>query len=104
MRFKLFVIILILQLFLRNLSDAFQIINSCYHSYKLRILTKFETLPLFLVNGNKESSEFSWDPRSAPKLDFDEDFYTVLEVDPSCSQQDLKKAYYKVVFKYHPDK
>ena len=46
----------------------------------------------------------NWDPKSAPKLDFDEDFYSVIEVNPLCSQQDLKRAYYKTVFKYHPDK
>jgi DnaJ-class molecular chaperone len=36
-------------------------------------------------------------------LDFDEDFYSVLEIDPAISSKDMKKAYYKIVFKYHPD-
>jgi curved DNA-binding protein CbpA len=44
-----------------------------------------------------------WDPKSAPKLDFDEDYYSVLEVDPTIKAKDLKKAYYKLVFKFHPD-
>ena len=44
------------------------------------------------------------DPRSAPKLDFDEDFYAVLEVDPKADKAALKKAFYKMVFKYHPDR
>jgi len=40
---------------------------------------------------------------NAPKLDYDEDFYSVLEVDPAIDGKKLKKAYYKLVFKYHPD-
>ena len=38
-----------------------------------------------------------------PKLNFNEDYYSVLEVDPNIAQNLLKKAYYKMVFKYHPD-
>lgn len=38
-----------------------------------------------------------------PKLNFDEDYYSVLEVSPSADERTLKKAYYKMVFKYHPD-
>jgi DnaJ-domain-containing protein 1 len=38
-----------------------------------------------------------------PKLDFEEDFYSVLEVEPTVDQKTLKRCYYKVVFKYHPD-
>ena len=49
------------------------------------------------------TNDMNWDPKSAPKLDFDEDFYSVLEVDPAISSKDMKKAYYKIVFKYHPD-
>ena len=49
------------------------------------------------------AEDMNWDPKSGPKLDFGEDFYSVLEVDPAIDQKDLKKAYYKVVFKYHPD-
>ena len=45
----------------------------------------------------------NWDPKSAPKLDFNEDYYSLLEVDERINQQDLKRAYYKIVFKYHPD-
>lgn len=35
----------------------------------------------------------------AVKLDFNEDFYSVLEVNPAVSALELKKAYYKIVFK-----
>lgn len=37
------------------------------------------------------------------KLNPEEDFYSVLEVHPSADQNALKKAYYKLVIKYHPD-
>lgn len=40
---------------------------------------------------------------SEPKLDFDEDYYSVLEVPIDINDRALKKAYYKMVFKYHPD-
>jgi hypothetical protein len=44
-----------------------------------------------------------WDPKLYPKLDFNEDYYKVLEVDPSADQATIKKAYLKIVLKYHPD-
>lgn len=44
----------------------------------------------------------TWDIKSAPKLDFDEDYYKVLEVDSKIDYKDLKKAYYSIVFIYHP--
>lgn len=50
------------------------------------------------------NDDMNWDPKSAPKLDFKEDYYKVLEVPSSISKEDLKKAYYKVVFEYHPDR
>ena len=46
----------------------------------------------------------TWDIKSAPKLDFDEDYYSVLEVDSKIAVKDLKKAYYSIVFIYHPDR
>ena len=48
-------------------------------------------------------SEMNWDPTSGPKLDFNEDYYSVLDVESTVDVKDLKKAYYKLVFKYHPD-
>ena len=50
------------------------------------------------------ADDMNWDPTSAPKLDFNEDYYSVVEVDPEATQQELKRAYYKTVFRYHPDK
>ena len=46
----------------------------------------------------------TWDVKSAPKLDFDEDYYKVLEVDSNIAGKELKKAYYSIVFIYHPDR
>jgi len=51
-----------------------------------------------------DADDLVWDPKAAPKLDFDEDYYSVLEVDVVVSPRDLKKAYFKVVFSYHPDR
>lgn len=49
------------------------------------------------------ATDMNWDPKSAPKLDFNEDYYSILEIDPEITSKDMKKAYYKIVFKYHPD-
>ena len=49
------------------------------------------------------ATDMNWDPKSAPKLDFNEDYYSILEIDPEITTKDMKKAYYKIVFKYHPD-
>lgn len=48
-------------------------------------------------------TNMNWNPKSAPKLDFSEDLYSVLEVPPNVEKNTLKKNYYKLVFKYHPD-
>jgi curved DNA-binding protein CbpA len=45
----------------------------------------------------------NWDPKEFPKLDFNEDYYSVLDVVNTVDAKELKKAYYKLVFKYHPD-
>ena len=37
------------------------------------------------------------------KQDYNEDYYSVLEVDPTIDERKLKKLYYKLVIKYHPD-
>lgn len=56
------------------------------------------SLDLFDNDKSEERSR-----KTNPKLDFDEDYYSVLEVSPTIPASDLKKAYYKMVFKYHPD-
>ena len=33
-----------------------------------------------------------------------EDYYTLLNVDKSASESDIKKAYRKLAMKYHPDR
>eukprot|EP01041_Mallomonas_annulata_P012118 gene12118-25424_t len=52
---------------------------------------------------NAGAPDMNWDPNSAPKLNFDEDYYSVLEIPPECTPQELKKKYLKLVFQYHPD-
>jgi DnaJ-class molecular chaperone len=37
-------------------------------------------------------------------MDFEEDFYEVLNVERNASEQEIKKAFYKLVKLYHPDK
>lgn len=49
-------------------------------------------------NGGKDKKV-----NGAEKLDFDEDFYSVLEVSTTVTPEELKKAYYRLVAKYHPD-
>ena len=49
------------------------------------------------------AEDMDWDPKSAPKLDFNEDYYSVIEGEQAMTSRELKKAYVKIVFKYHPD-
>ena len=79
------------------------LLSACdsFQRYKLTtgILRK---LPVLLCANNADS-EMNWDPKAGPKLDFNEDYYSVLDVDCKVDPKELKKAYYKLVFKYHPD-
>jgi hypothetical protein len=56
-----------------------------------------------IVFQHMSAVDMNWDPKSGPKLDFNEDYYSLLEIDPAITSKDMKKAYYKIVFKYHPD-
>lgn len=68
---------------------------------KHRIPTPIRLVDLTLLKA--VNARLDWDPKAAPKLDFDEDYYSVLEISEKCDSNQLKKQYYKLVFKYHPD-
>ena len=55
------------------------------------------------TNNNEQHPDLNWDSKAAPKLDWNEDYYSVLECDVSVDGKELKKGYYKLVYKYHPD-
>jgi DnaJ domain len=44
------------------------------------------------------------EPQKQPRKEMGVDYYKVLEVDRSASDDDLKKAYRKLAMKWHPDK
>lgn len=48
---------------------------------------------------NNALDDIEWDMKKYPKLDFNEDYYSVLETDPQSDKSTIKKAYYKMVFK-----
>jgi curved DNA-binding protein CbpA len=82
----------------------------CSHACLTRRAVQFKVCTKSLCRAPYKRYHFSgaredmnWDPKSAPKLDFNEDFYSILEVDPEVNSKELKKAYYRMVFKYHPD-
>ena len=50
-----------------------------------------------------DPSNMNWDPKSAPKLDFNECYYDVLEIPPFSDIATIKKAFYRLVAMYHPD-
>ena len=68
-------------------------IPSSYKSWK------FHSNPIIL----HAHIDMNWDPKAAPKLDFNEDYYSVLEATPDIEPIGLKKKYYKLITKYHPD-
>ena len=76
-------------------------------SYRARSFT-IHCAPSEKQNDPEKASDskpdMTWDIKSAPKLDFDEDYYSVLEVDSKILPKELKKAYYSIVFVYHPDR
>ena len=60
-----------------------------------------------LWKGGSKFLLYSTSPNSkdsgVPKLDFNECYYSVIEVDPKSDSKEVKKAYYKMVLQYHPD-
>eukprot|EP01041_Mallomonas_annulata_P004366 gene4367-8692_t len=55
------------------------------------------------MSSSDVQNEMNWDPLSAPKLNFNECYYKVLEVSQDADATVIKKAFYKLVLKYHPD-
>lgn len=79
-------------------------ITYSFHSGRLRcqelstVTTPYTVfIPSTKLYSKDADKSLDWDPRMAPKLDFNEDYYKVLEVDPSCDEKHLKKGYYKMV-------
>lgn len=93
-------------LFRTFLSCAIILLSSIRNVYSfkhiVRATRRIAAMPLILCVSSADS-EMNWDPKSGPKLDFNEDYYSVLDVDSKVDAKELKKAYYKLVFKYHPD-
>lgn len=55
-------------------------------------------------NNAVQAEADAWpDINSAPKLDFKENYYSILECDATSKPRALKKAFYKMVKLYHPD-
>ena len=52
------------------------------------------------ADGISPQDQKNGDPNAGPKLDFLEDYYSVLEVDNAVDVKELKRAYYKLVFRY----
>ena len=67
-----------------------------FQNEQCTIATKSIT-SLHAVNNNNNNNHTS--SNVLPKLNFDEDFYSVLEVSPSADNKAVKKAYLKMVFK-----
>lgn len=54
--------------------------------------------------GEEQEKAEPWpDVNSAPKLDYKENYYSILEIDANTKHKPIKKAFFKMVKKYHPD-
>lgn len=62
------------------------------------VLRKIEKATFLFAASGGDSSNIS-----PPKLDENEDYYSVLEVPPTADTKSIKKAFTKLVLKYHPD-
>ena len=47
---------------------------------------------MMVVDDDVAAVKNQWDPKAGPKLDFNEDYYSILEVDPTVSAKELKKV------------
>ena len=47
---------------------------------------------MMVVEDDVAAVKNQWDPKAGPKLDFNEDYYSILEVDSSVSPKELKKV------------
>lgn len=64
------------------------------------------SLMLIILSSSKTivaASDMNWDPYAAPKLNFKECYYKILEVSLNSTQETIKKSFYKLVLQYHPD-
>lgn len=82
-----------------------QVYSLCFNvNFKCHRFNTFYIKQFQLFSTPKKNlDDFKWDPKKYPKLDFNENYYRVLEVDESADPNTIKKSYYKIVFKYHPD-
>ena len=100
-RYLYFLYFVVFQVNILGFLTYFQRLPYCFSKGRESIW--FGDRVLLLSSRNPDSSEF-WHPSIAPKLDFNECYYSVLEVDPAIDFRGLKKAYHKLVYKYHPDR
>ena len=49
---------------------------------------------MMVVEDDVAAVENQWDPKAGPKLDFNEDYYSILEVESTVSPKELKKVKY----------
>ena len=47
---------------------------------------------MMVVEDDVAAVENQWDPKAGPKLDFNEDYYSILEVESTVSPKELKKV------------
>ena len=91
-------ILILVAISILNKSICF-VVNPC-----IKTIRNFKTTTSYNRLFDNSNEEIDWDPYSAPKLDFNECYYQVLEVELYSSASTIKKGFYKMVSKYHPDR